>query len=160
VVHLRPATADDADLLVEMVALAADWRVGTAPRSSDAVLSDPHLARYAVEWPRPLEHGVVAEVDDHAIGATWWRFFPAGDPGYGYVADDVPELTLAVRRTHRGLGVGAELLRALVDDARGAGLRGLSLSVEPDNPASRLYTRLGFSPVGGSGGAVTMLRLS
>jgi hypothetical protein len=35
--------------------------------------------------------------------------------------------------------------------------RALSHSVEPDNPALRLYERARFEPAGGSGGSVTLL---
>lgn len=45
---------------------------------------------------------------------------------------------------HRGAGLGTRLLRALQEEARGAG-KALSIHVEGFNPASRLYERLGFS---------------
>lgn len=43
----------------------------------------------------------------------------------------------------RGAGVGGSLLRALLDEARDANCA-VTLHVEPDNPARRLYERLGF----------------
>ena len=46
---------------------------------------------------------------------------------------------------------------ALIECARERAVPALSLSVEPDNPAARLYRRLGFVEVGGVGGAVTMV---
>ncbi len=56
-----------------------------------------------------------------------------------------------------GLGVGTGLLSALVAQAQGAGLTSLSLSVEPDNYARRLYERFGFMTVGRVCDSVTML---
>ena len=47
-------------------------------------------------------------------------------------------------------------MHALLGQARGAGFEAISLSVEPDNPAVRLYERAGFTRVGGTG-AWTML---
>lgn len=47
----------------------------------------------------------------------------------------------------RGTGVGTALLKALIDRARHEDLCALSLSVEVDNPALRLYERLGFARV-------------
>ena len=43
----------------------------------------------------------------------------------------------------RGLGHGERILRALMDVAR-AQSRTITLHVEPNNPAQRLYARLGF----------------
>jgi len=45
----------------------------------------------------------------------------------------------------------------LIAEGRASGIPGLSLSVEPDNPARRLYEQLGFEAVGGVGGSITML---
>jgi ribosomal-protein-alanine N-acetyltransferase len=76
--------------------------------------------------------------------------------GYGFVAADVPELSIAVAPEARGRGFGTQLLGALVAAARDAGHRAISLSVEPENPALRLYERPGFRRVGNEGGAWTM----
>ncbi len=155
-VVLRTATADDAGFLLRVVALAVDWRPGPV-RDVQEVLVAPGLAHYAVGWPQAGEQGVLAEADEGPVGAAWWRFLPQDDPGYGFVAADVAEVTLGVLHGHRGCGVGTRLLTELVAQARTAGPRALSLSVEPDNPALRLYSRLGFTTVGGVGGSLTML---
>ena len=154
---VRQATAGDGPFLLRMVAVAADWRPGTPVRSTADVLADPRLAHYAVGWPRQGDRGVVAEDDGQAVGAAWWRFLPAADPGYGFVDADVSEVSIGVLHGHRGAGVGTALLDGLVELARAEGLPSLSLSVETDNPAVRLYAAAGFERLGEAGGAATML---
>ena len=155
--EVRPATADDADVLLEALALAADWRAGTVVRSQAEVLRDPALAHYVTGWPGPRDRGFVATVDGTSVGAAWWRFLPTDDPGYGFVRSDVPEVSVGVQPAHRGRGIGTALLRAVMVAATDVRLAGLSLSVERDNPAMALYARLGFVEVGGEPGAATML---
>ncbi len=77
--------------------------------------------------------------------------------GYGFVDEETPELSIAVVPSRRGKGIGDELLDALLEQARADGFTQVSLSVEPDNPALRLYERHGFEKVGESGGSATML---
>ena len=156
---LRTASAADAGFLTRCVALAADWRPGTTTRSHESVLAAPELAHYVSGWPLPGDHGVVAE-EPEPVGAAWWRRFPADDRGYGFVAEEVPEVSVAVVPSARGRGVGTALLQRLVADARGQHLPALSLSVEADNPARRLYERLGFVPVGEDGAITMLLRLA
>ncbi|MEQ4204445.1 GNAT family N-acetyltransferase [Actinopolymorpha sp. B9G3] len=81
------------------------------------------------------------------IGAAWWRYFSSAEPGYGYVADDVPEIGIAVVASWRGRGLGRALLRGIADRARAAGVSRLSLSVERANPAARLYASEGYEIV-------------
>jgi len=52
-------------------------------------------------------------------------------------------MDIALIESERVRGVGTALLQELMDEARAAG-RELTLHVEPDNPAQRLYQRLGF----------------
>ena len=75
---------------------------------------------------------------------AWYRLFSAEEPGFGFVAADVPELAIGVALEARGQGVGSALLDALLALAREQGFRALSLAVDRQNPAHRLYERKGF----------------
>jgi ribosomal protein S18 acetylase RimI-like enzyme len=154
-VDYRPATAADAPFLREMLWLAYNWRDQTV--AADHWPDPDGPRRYVESFGRDGDAGVIAETGGELAGAAWYRLLPASDAGYGYVADDVPELTIAVAAGHRGRGVAAELLERLKATAAAEGFRALSLSVEPDNPALRVYERAGFEPAGGSGGSVTLL---
>jgi GNAT superfamily N-acetyltransferase len=154
---LRPAEAADADLIMDMLVAAAFWRPDGPLGSVEAIVDDPQLAHYATGWPRPGDLGVVAHHDKRPVGAAWLRLLPESDPGYGFVDAATPELSISVAAAWRGLGVGTRLLDALIAAARGKGHVAMSLSVEPDNPARRLYARVGFQQVDDKNGALTML---
>lgn len=158
--RLRALGPDDEDLLVDLVLEAVNWS-GAARVTRTDVLADDHLHRYASGWPAPGDVGFAA-VDDEGepLGAAWVRLLPADRPGYGYVADDVPELSMAVRAHARGRGVGSALLDACLAAVRRSGAPAVSLSVEDGNEEARaMYVRRGFVPVGREGGSdVLVLR--
>jgi GNAT superfamily N-acetyltransferase len=108
------------------------------PRS---VLRDPRVARYVDGWGAPGDRGLIARVDGVEVGAAWVRYFTAGEPGYGFVDERTPELSVAVLAAYRGKGIGTQLVELLVE-----GVPSISLSCDPANPAWRLYLRLGFEP--------------
>lgn len=158
-VRIRPAVASDGPFLVRVLQMAADWRPGSPQRSVGEVLAVPAFAHYVEGWPRPGDLGVVAEdAGGTPLGATWFRLLPADDPGFGFVASDVPEVTIGVVPDARGRGIGRRLLERLIVEARDHGVERLSLSVELDNPAMALYERLGFVTVSEDDGAATMVR--
>ncbi|MEO0768536.1 MAG: GNAT family N-acetyltransferase [Cyanobacteria bacterium J06649_4] len=140
---IRPATVDDEFTLWTMLMYAAH------EFDLSAVKANPDLARYVEGWKRTGDLGVVAEKEDKPVGSAWVRLWSEGDRGYGYVADDVPELSIAVLPDRRGQGIGTKLLQALFAEASGK-FPAISLSTQSDNPAFRLYQRLGFVPVEGS----------
>lgn len=144
---MRAVRAADVDFLVDMTMEAVNWD----PRrrlTRIEVAADPALAHYWTGWGRPGDLGVIG-VDpyDEPIGAAWLRRFPADDPGYGFVGEDVPELTVAVVPLRRGRGVGRALLDELFARAARTGVRRVSLSVEQGNRAADLYASLGFRDV-------------
>lgn len=155
---IRRATPDDGPFLQEMLAAAADWRPGAQVRPVTEIMGEPDLAHYITGWPAPGDVGFVVD-DGHPLGAAWWRFFTSDDPGYGFVDETTPEVSIGVVVPERGRGLGAQLLEALIAEAHQQALSALSLSVEVDNPAARLYERVGFVVVGRVGGSATM-RLS
>lgn len=58
--------------------------------------------------------------------------------------DYVPEnllVYIATHINHRGKGIGKVLMHRAIDIAKGS----IALHVEPDNPARRLYEKVGFS---------------
>jgi len=58
----------------------------------------------------------------------------------GYIPENIL-VYIAVDATQRGKGVGKKLMSAVIDLANGA----IALHVEPDNPARKLYEKLGFT---------------
>ena len=154
----RGTDAGDAQLVFAMLMHAANWDPGRPSLTREQVEAEPKLSHYAAGWPRPGDLGVVVEEPDGAgLGAAWLRYFPADDPSYGFVAADVPELSIGVDPSARGRGLGTRLCRRLLDAARARGIRQVSLSVEKANPARGLYERLGFRTVRDDGDAVTMV---
>lgn len=81
-------------------------------------------------------------------GADWLVIVHAGeDIGRLYVErwpSQVRIIDIAFLPDHRGRGFGTALLRDLMDEAAAAG-KAVSIHVEKNNPAMRLYRRLGFA---------------
>lgn len=150
----RRAHAADAGFLQQVLEAAFDWRED--PCFDRSLLEQPQVAHYLTGWPTDTDFGIIALSGDHAAGAAWARYLTSGDPGYGYVSDTVPEITMAVADGCRGRGIGRGLLEELISTARQLGVDGLSLSVEDGNAARRLHERLGFTVVGREGGSDTM----
>lgn len=48
---------------------------------------------------------------------------------------------IATHHGHRGKGIGKRLMQAAIDTCQGS----IALHVEPDNPAKKLYEKLGFT---------------
>lgn len=65
-------------------------------------------------------------------------------------ADQIRLVDIALVSEQRGAGLGTALLRTLLDEGRGSGLP-VSIHVEYNNPALRLYRRLGFCHVDSNG---------
>jgi GNAT superfamily N-acetyltransferase len=147
---IRLATPDDGAFLGDMLVEAANWSDEWKKKSRERIFATPQIAHYIAGWPRETDLGVVAEADGRRVGAAWLRFLPVSDPGYGFVAAGVPELTIGVAASWRGRGVGRALLRAVADQARSAGFERISLSVERKNYAQKLYLSEGYQIVDSS----------
>lgn len=155
--NIRPATKDDDGFLKTMLYEAARWNPDWPRESMEEVLDDPTLRRYHESWGRPGDGGMIAELDGEPVGAAWYRLFTEDEPGYGYVDEKTPELSIAVAPLHRRKGIGGTLLRAAMVHAREEGYQTLSLSVAVHNRSRMMYQRVGFEKVGESGESWTML---
>ena len=79
--------------------------------------------------------------------ADWLIITHGGEDVGRLYLERLPEqhriIDIAFLPQHRGRGLGAALLRDLLDEAAAAG-KDMSIHVEKFNPAMRLYRRLGF----------------
>ena len=102
------------------------------------------------EWQDRLAVGVaardqmpvVALIDETPVGIAWGRR-DERDPTVGHL------FQVWVAPDYRGRGVGRLLMSAVVEWARGLGLRTLRLGVTPSHPAAlRLYRNAGYVDAG------------
>jgi ribosomal protein S18 acetylase RimI-like enzyme len=142
-VNIRPATKDDAEFLRTMLYEAARWNPDWPRESIEEFLVEPTLRRYHEDWGREGDGGVVAEIDGQPVGAAWYRVFSEEEPGFGFVNEKTPELSIAVAPLHRRKGIGQAVLRSCI--------QALSLSVAVHNRSRMMYQRAGFEKVGESG---------
>jgi GNAT superfamily N-acetyltransferase len=142
---IRQAGPQDVRFLRDMLKHAYHWRLNADP--------DLPVARYVNNWGRPGDAGIIAW-ENGPIGAAWYRVFKAREPGFGFIDEQTPELTIAVVPSRRGGGLGGQLMQALLDRARQEGHKRISLSAEKG--LTGLYERYGFRPVEEKDGTVTM----
>lgn len=116
-----------------------------------AAKDHPLLARYVEGWGREGDLGFVAiaTATSQKVGAVWIRLWPEPEKGFAWVADDVPELAIAVLPEHRNRGIGNRLMAHLLEATKPM-YPAISLSVRDNNPALRLYQRWGFRAIAGS----------
>ena len=137
---IRKGSPADVPFMRSMLAHAYAWRV-------NAFDADIPLSRYVDNWGRPGDVAVIAHETGNRVGAAWLRAFRESEPGYGFVDETTPELSIAVVPSRRRHGLGQELMDALLEAARAAGHGAVSLSVELDSPAVAFYERNGFERV-------------
>ncbi len=149
----RPVAASDDAFLFE---LYASTRAGEmAAWGWSAAQQEPFLRMQWMAQKRgyearfPSEGHVILELEGKPVGRLW-------------VVRGEHELLLVdvtLLPAYQGSGLGTSLLRSLQGDAAAAG-RPLRLHVLRNNPALRLYTRLGFTPVAGQGEGTSETYLS
>lgn len=153
-VHIRRMRPDETGLLREFLYQAIYLPAGTElpPRT---VVDLPELRVYIEDFgTRPGDFCLVAEVDDKAAGAAWSRIME----DYGHIDNHTPSLALSLLPDCRGQGIGTQLLDGLLVLLQKQGYQQVSLSVQAENPALRLYQRAGFKMVETRGNEYLMVR--
>ena len=130
------------DFLYEAIFVPKGFE-GKLPRS---VIYDDLKCRAAFEGfgALPDDRAVVAEIGGRVVGACWVRTTDE----YGHIDGETPSFSISLYRPYRGHGLGTAMMETLLDELSGAGYPRASLSVQKENPALRLYERMGFRIVG------------
>lgn len=130
------------DFLYEAIYVPEGFK-GEIPRS---IIHDDPKCRAAFEGfgSLPDDRALVAEADGRVVGACWVRTTDE----YGHIDDATPSFSISLYEEYRGQGIGGAMMRQMLDELRRAGYARASLSVQKENPALRLYERLGFEIIG------------
>lgn len=140
---IRQVKKEDESALWQMLFYASHMHEQEGKTIADAKL-DEGVAAYVRAWGREGDLGYIAVDDDNkALGIAWVRLFKGENKGYSQVAENTPELAIAILPEYTGKGIGTRLIRVLLDDLK-TKYTAVMLNVRADNPALRLYQRLGF----------------
>ncbi|MDO4258236.1 MAG: GNAT family N-acetyltransferase [Actinomycetaceae bacterium] len=140
-ISIRPISAEETPLLEEFTYWAIHIPQGETPPER-SILKEPFLrALFEGFGSGAYDRAVVAHDGHEIIGIAWVRICHS----YGSVAPDIPELAISVLPDQRGRGVGMCLMQALLRLIDEDGVEKISLSVQKDNRAVRLYERCGFT---------------
>jgi ribosomal protein S18 acetylase RimI-like enzyme len=141
---IREASSEDQEFIDEMLFQAIHVKEGDNPPSRD-VLQEPKLKKYYEKFGNSTDLGYIAfdQNSGENVGAIWLRLFTIEDKGWGYINDSTPELSMAILKTNRGMGIGSMLIEYLIEESKNI-YPNVSLSVDESNEALRLYKRYGF----------------
>lgn len=140
---LRSLEPNESVLVFSFLTLAA--RMAESNEPIQKALIDEQLTKYWRDWGQPDDIGVVAAREDDGLplSCAWVRAFPSHDPDC--LGEGILVLAFATIAPARGAGIGTQVLRELIERCRSRpNCVGISLSVRVENPAVRLYQRLGF----------------
>jgi ribosomal protein S18 acetylase RimI-like enzyme len=156
-VNIRPLQEGEEWFLREMLYEAIFIPAHDKPLP-ESVVDLPELAQYIVNFGRQGDICMVAEQEGILVGAAWSRLFSQASKGYGFVDEQTPEMSMAIKSTFRGQGTGTQLIAALLQALQQKGYQQLSLSVDKRNRAMNWYKQLGFEEVAAVGNAYTMVK--
>ena len=147
---MRRGTLNDAGLLSELGALtfSETFAADNTPEDLAAYIATSfNVAQQTVELEDPASTFLIAEVDGRAAG---YAMLHEGQPEKDVEGANAIELVrLYVSREWLGRGIGEELMRACIDEARQTGHETLWLGVwERNGRAQAFYRKWNFRAVG------------
>ena len=130
------------------------------PPFPKSILDNPDISKYIDHWGAlPNEIALVAVINNKLIGAIWGRAFSSSKPGYGFIDENTPEISMAVKEKFRNQGIGSKLLDEISKMYFSKGIKSISLSVDKRNRAKSLYIRKGFIIAKDKGADITMKKV-
>ena len=138
---IREIKKEEYGLLEHFLYEAIFIPVGVEPPPK-TIINMPELQEYIADFGSLKDDkAIVAEVEGKIIGSVWVRIMN----DYGHIDDDTPSLAMSLYKEYRGLGIGTALLKEILLNLKLAGYTKVSLSVQKDNYAVKLYKKVGFT---------------
>ena len=109
-----------------------------------SIISSPELQIYVKHFGESKDDwGLITEVDSKIVGAVWVRIMD----DYGHIDDETPSLAISLYKEYRGFGIGTAMMKEILTLLKSHGYSRVSLSVQKDNYAAKMYLKIGFEIV-------------
>jgi ribosomal protein S18 acetylase RimI-like enzyme len=122
------------------------------------IIKLPELSRYIKDFGKETDLCLVAVLNEELIGAIWTRLFSEEQKGFGFVDLKTPELSMSVSENYRKKGIGTKMLKEMFNKLTLLEYDQVSLSVDKQNFAMRLYQKFGFETVESDDKSATMIK--
>lgn len=130
------------DFLYEAIFIPEGY---TAEVPRDIIYKEPKLYAAIKDFgTHPDDYCLVAEVDRKVVGAVWVGIADE----YGHMDDETPSFSISLYKEYRGQGIGTALMERMLELLKNKGYRRVSLGVNKENYAVRMYKKVGFEIVG------------
>ena len=93
---IREIKQNEIYFLKEMLYLALYVPEGKSPFPK-SIIENPDISKYIDHWGTlPNDIALVAVFNEKLIGAVWGRTFNSLKPGYGFIDENTPEISIGV----------------------------------------------------------------
>ena len=107
-----------------------------------SIIQKPELQVYIERFGESKDDiAMVAEVGSKVIGAVWVRVMD----DYGHIDDITPSLAISLYKEYRSRGIGSALIKQMLLLLKDRGYKSVSLSVQRENFALKMYLKSGFN---------------
>ncbi|MCM1316241.1 MAG: GNAT family N-acetyltransferase [Prevotella sp.] len=108
-----------------------------------SIIEKPELQVYVENFGKKDDYCLIAELNNKIIGAVWVLIMD----DYGHIDNNIPSLAISLYKEFRGQGIGTALLESMLLLLKSNGYEKVSLSVQKENYAYRMYLKAGFEVV-------------
>ncbi|NCB93012.1 MAG: GNAT family N-acetyltransferase [Clostridia bacterium] len=105
-----------------------------------SITKQPELQIYISDFGKKDDNALVAEAEGKIIGVVWTRIMN----DYGHIDDETPSFAISLYKEYRGLGIGTEMMRQMLELLKKKGYNKASLAVWQTNYAVKMYQSVGF----------------
>lgn len=137
---IRKMRTDEYPLLNDLLyqAIYQQDKTNLAPKS---IINKPELQVYIKGFgTQKDDYCFCAEVDNRIVGAVWVRNIN----GYGSIDNVTVEAAVSVFDDYQKMGIGTALMKKMVEHLKELNYPKVSLAVQKENYAVRMYQKVGF----------------
>jgi ribosomal protein S18 acetylase RimI-like enzyme len=155
--EIRKIKISEIDFLEEMLFEAIFIPEGQQVLPKE-IIFQPDLYTYIKDFGQPHDICFIALNNNEPIAAIWTRLFTETNKGYGFINEQIPELSMAVLQDFRNQGIGYKLLTVIFEELKNKKTEKVSLSVDNRNYAYDFYRKNGFEVIKTDNNSVTMVK--